>query len=144
MTNPHDPSLRTLAGRCNCGAVHYAVPDAFAYAGNCHCTNCRRATGSAFKPFGGIQREHFRVTRGEDQLLRYGEPDGHDARCQVCGSLLYSIVREGAYVHVALGSLTDAPTVRPTSHIFVGSKAPWYTIGDDLPQHVGHEGADPA
>jgi len=142
MTNPHDPPRRTLAGRCGCGAVHYTVPDAFAYAANCHCANCRRATGSAFKPFGGILRGQFQVTQGEDQLMRYGEPQGHDARCKVCGSLLYSIVREGEYVHVALGSLTDAPTLRPTAHIFTGSKAPWYTICDDLPQHVGHEGAD--
>jgi hypothetical protein len=56
----------------------------------------------------------------------------------VCGSLLYSVVREGAYVHVALGSLVDAPSIRPTEHIFVGSKAPWFEITDDLPQHEAH------
>jgi hypothetical protein len=43
-------------------------------------------------------------------------------------------VRDGAYVHVALGSLVDAPSLRPTAHIFVGSKAPWFEITDDLPQ----------
>jgi hypothetical protein len=43
-------------------------------------------------------------------------------------------VREGAYVHVALGSLVDAPSIRPTAHIFVGSKAPWFEITDNLPQ----------
>jgi len=53
----------------------------------------------------------------------------------VYGSLLYSVVREGAYVHVALGSLVDAPSIRPTKHIFVGSQAPWFEITDDLPQH---------
>jgi hypothetical protein len=56
----------------------------------------------------------------------------------VCGSLLYSLVRDGQYVHVALGSLVDAPTTRPSCHIFVGSKAPWFTITDDLPQYEGH------
>jgi hypothetical protein len=45
------------------------------------------------------------------------------------------VVREGQYVHVAMGTLIDAPSIRPTAHIFVGSKAPWYTITDDLPQH---------
>jgi hypothetical protein len=44
-------------------------------------------------------------------------------------------VRDGAYVHVALGSLVDAPGIRPTAHIFVGSKAPWFEITDDLPRH---------
>ena len=48
------------------------------------------------------------------------------------------MVRDGAYVHVAMGSLVDAPTIRPTAHIFVGSKAPWFEITDDLPQHDGY------
>jgi len=43
-------------------------------------------------------------------------------------------VRDGAYVHVAMGSLANEPTIRPTDHIFVGSKAPWFEISDDLPQ----------
>jgi hypothetical protein len=42
-------------------------------------------------------------------------------------------------VHVAMGTLVDDPTIRPTCHIFVGSKAPWFTIADDLPQYEGHE-----
>ena len=62
----------------------------------------------------------------------------HDTRCGACGSLLYSVVRDGAYVHVALGSLVDAPSIRPTKHIFVGSKAPWFEITDDLPQFEEH------
>jgi hypothetical protein len=45
------------------------------------------------------------------------------------------VVREGKYVHVNLGSLIDAPSIRPTAHIYVGSKATWHTITDDLPQH---------
>jgi hypothetical protein len=44
------------------------------------------------------------------------------------------VVRDGEYVHVAMGSLVDAPGIRPTHHIFVGSKAPWFQITDDLPQ----------
>ena len=58
----------------------------------------------------------------------------NDTRCRTCGSLLFSVVRDGAYVHVAMGSLVDAPTIRPTEHIFVGSKAPWFEITDGLPQ----------
>jgi hypothetical protein len=44
----------------------------------------------------------------------------------------------GAFVHVAMGTLVDAPGIRPTRHIFVGSKAPWFTITDDLPQYAEH------
>ena len=34
-----------------------------------------------------------------------------------------------------MGTLVDDPTIRPTEHIFVGSKARWFTITDDLPQY---------
>jgi hypothetical protein len=66
----------------------------------------------------------------------------HDAHCNRCGSLLYSIVRDGAFVHVAMGTLVDNPAIRPTAHIFVGSKAPWFTITDGLPQYQGHVVSD--
>ena len=123
-----------FAARCS-----YAVADAFEYALNCHCSNCRRATGAAFKPFAGIARDKFSVTRGDDDLMIYGDADaGHDVHCGRCGSLLYSVVREGAFVHVAMGTLVDDPSIRPKAHIFVGSKAPWFAITDDLPQYLGH------
>ena len=125
---------RMLTGKCECGAVRYRVADAFLYAGNCHCSNCRASTGSAFKPFAGIEREKLEVVEGADRLLVWGDDDANHTRCGICGSLLYSVVRDGAYVHVAMGSLADDPTIRPTNHIFVGSKAPWFEITDDLPQ----------
>ena len=115
------------------------MPDEFEYAMNCHCSNCRAATGSAFKAMAGIERDQLQLVSGADRLLVVGEPSGaHDVRCQSCGSLLYSVVRDGQYVHVAMGSLQDPPTIRPTHHIFVGSKAPWFEITDSLPQHEGY------
>ena len=65
----------------------------------------------------------------------HGEEKLNDTRCASCGSLLFSVVRDGEYVHVAMGSLVDAPSIRPSEHIYVGSKAPWYEITDDLPQN---------
>lgn len=127
-----------LNGSCLCGAARYEVADEFAYALNCHCSNCRRATGAAFKPFAGIARDKFRVTQGDDALMMFGEAKAHDAHCRVCGSLLYSVVRDGAFVHVPMGTLIDTPSIRPSAHIFVGSKAPWFTITDDLPQYREH------
>jgi hypothetical protein len=128
-----------LHGKCECGAVRYRVADEFRYAANCHCSNCRAATGSAFKPFAGIEREKLEVTDGAERLLIWGDDENNHTRCGVCGSLLYSVVRDGAYVHVALGSLADEPRIRPTEHIFVGSKAPWFEITDELPQREEYD-----
>ena len=130
---------RMLVGECECGAVRYRVADAFLYAANCHCSRCRAATGSAFKAFAGIERSKVEITKGMDTLLVFGENDLNDTRCGTCGSLLFSVVRNGEYVHVAMGSLVDPPSIRPTEHIFVGSKAPWFEITDDLPQAEEYE-----
>jgi hypothetical protein len=129
---------RNLTGRCECGAVRYRVAEAFRYAQNCHCSRCRAATGTAFKAFAGIERDKLELTDGAERLLVVGADELNDTRCGACGSLLFSVVRDGAYVHVAMGSLVDAPTIRPTAHIFVGSKAPWFEITDDLPQFEEH------
>jgi hypothetical protein len=145
MIDSENATDRTLAGMCLCGAVHYTVADEFVYAANCHCSNCRRATGSAFKPFAGIERSKLRITMGEENLMIFGDENGNDTRCKVCGSFLYSVVRNGTFVHVAMGTLIDDPAIRPTKHIFVGSGARWFTIVDDLPQHEEHVvGAGPA
>ena len=140
MSDPVRAGAQKLAGECFCGAVGYVVADEFLYAANCHCSNCRSATGSAFKPFAGIEREKLALAKGAGNLLIVGDEEAHDAHCKTCGSLLYSLVRDGAFVHVAMGTLTDDPTIRPTHHIFVGSKAPWFTIADDRPQHQEHAG----
>jgi hypothetical protein len=109
------------------------VADEFEYALICHCSQCRRVTGSAFKPFGGIPRAKLKVTQGRIKI--FGDVMTHDAHCLACGSLLYSIVREGTTAHVTYGTLDDAPTLAPQAHIFVAFKAPWYEIRDSLPRH---------
>jgi hypothetical protein len=129
---------KQLSGTCFCGDVQYAVLDDFEYAMNCHCSRCRRATGSAFKPLAGIRRSSLEISKGADSLLIFGEQEAaHDVHCMRCGSLLYSVVRNGAYAHVSMGTLLDTPAIEPMMHIFVASKAAWYEITDDLPQHAG-------
>jgi hypothetical protein len=125
-----------LRGRCGCNAVAYEVSDEFVAAFNCHCSNCRATTGSAFLPWGEIEREKLRVTKGEESLRLLGDAEAiHEARCGECSSLLYWTSHGGTYVRVPYGTLIDAPALKPTAHMFVGSKAPWHEILDDLPQH---------
>ena len=75
-----------LEGRCECGTVRYRVADEFLYAANCHCSQCRAATGSAFKAFAGTARDKLELTDGRDELLVYGEDDLNNTRCGACGS----------------------------------------------------------
>jgi hypothetical protein len=79
---------RTLQGNCLCGEVRYTVADEFTYALICHCSQCRRATGSAFKPFGGIERAKLEVVSGRVRI--FGDVMTHDAHCKTCGSLQHA------------------------------------------------------
>ena len=124
-----------LRGRCACTTVAFEVADEFAASYICHCSNCRALTGSAFLPWGDIEREKLTVTRGAEALLVEGDPDAsHGVRCRKCYSLLYWTPRDG-YFRVPYGTLVDEPALKPMGHMFVGSKAPWHEILDDLPQH---------
>jgi hypothetical protein len=92
--------------------------------------------GAAHAPWGEIEREKLTVTEGTDSLSVLGDAHGnHAMRCRDCGSLLYWTLRDGTYVRVPYGTLVDEPSLKPTAHMFVGSKAPWHEILDDLPRH---------
>jgi hypothetical protein len=79
------------------------------------------------------------VTKGVDSLMVIGTAKAdHAVHCESCASLLHWTVRNGTYVRVPYGTLIDEPTLKPTAHIFVGSKASWHEILDDLPQHDEH------
>jgi hypothetical protein len=125
-----------LRGRCACNAVAYEAADEFVAAFNCHCSNCRALTGSAFLPWGEIERGKVRVTMGRrcaaDERRCRRRP-----RDPLRGVPLASVLDSacGASVRVPYGSLVDEPALKPTAHMFVGSKAPWHQITDDLPQH---------
>ena len=90
MTGSETSNARMLIGECYCRAVRFEVADAFSYAMNCHCSNCRRTTGSAFKPFAGIAQDKLRIVRGGDQKMIFGDDTTHDAHCGRCGSLYSS------------------------------------------------------
>lgn len=127
-----------LRGGCLCGAVGYEVGDRFRYAAYCHCSRCRRRTGSAFSVFGGIETDALAVTHGAEHISIYESTNVFNRFCSLCGSQLFSVFRNGEMVHVQLGTLIDPPSIRPTEHIFAASNADWHEIADALPQHAGY------
>jgi hypothetical protein len=128
--------LGTLQGQCSCGHVRFSVENTFEYAFFCHCSRCRIRTGSAFAAIAGIGIDKVQVTAGSDDLLIEGEcSDGYGARCSRCHVFLFAAVRERQYMHVSLGVLQGTPNHLPDHHVYVGSKAPWFEITDELPQY---------
>ena len=124
----------TIKGGCLCGTVRYEIAGAFAGAGNCHCSMCRKAHGAAFATWAFVDPDEFRWTSGEDSIAAYrSSPQRERLFCSKCGSPL-AASHSGKISEVVLGAVDGDPAVRPREHIFVGSKAPWYEITDELAQ----------
>lgn len=123
-----------LRGRCSCNAVGFDVADEFVAAYNCHCSNCRAMTGSMFLPWGEIERDKIQLNSPDQAIQVVGDPDaGHALACARCLSLLLWTVG-GGWARVPYGVLVDEPTRKPAAHMFVGSKAAWFEIHDQLPR----------
>ena len=139
--------MAKLRGSCLCGGVRYEITGPLVGPGNCHCSMCRKQHGAAFRSRARVQLTDFKWVQGED-LVRFYEssPGTRRGFCSVCGSPMANRIATNAVtggfnlagatemIGVQLGSLDDDPGVSPQVHVFVASKAPWFTITDDLPQ----------
>jgi hypothetical protein len=125
-----------LTGSCLCGGIKYAISGELFEALNCHCSMCRKAHGAAFRSRARVRAADFRWVAGENLLTFYeSSPGNHRGFCRICGSpMLTRFDGNTAVFSLPLGTLDDDPGVRPRAHVYVGSKAPWFTISDDLPQ----------
>jgi hypothetical protein len=125
-------------GSCLCGSVSFVITGEPLRAMNCHCARCRKARSAAHASNLFISADSLRFTRGEDMLQSFKVPDAQrftQVFCRVCGSSMPRVDHSRNVAVVPMGGLDDPPPMRPQAHIFVGSKAPWYEITDDLPQY---------
>ena len=128
-----------ITGSCLCGGVRYEIEGKIGPALNCHCSTCRKATGAAFRSRVAVPSENFRWVSGEDLLTRYeSSPGTKRTFCRICGATMVSMFDANPKtLGLPMGTLDDDPGLRPSFHVFVGSKAPWFEITDDLPQFDG-------
>ncbi len=125
------------AGACLCGAVRYEIDGPFRTMQHCHCSICRKHHGTLFATFVSAPLDGFRWLSGEDNITRYATSEQFDRPfCNTCGSAVAMPAPALGLVFAPAGTLDGDPGIRPQGHIFVGSKASWYEITDDLPQYA--------
>jgi len=123
-------------GVCLCGAVEYQFTAPFTMMMHCHCSMCRKHHGAAFATFVAAPHSAFRWVRGEDAIGTYRSSErGARSHCRQCGSVAPLLMPESGLAIAPAGNLDADPGIRPQGHMFVDSKAGWYTITDSLPQH---------
>ena len=126
-------------GSCLCGRVQYEYDGEIDEISLCHCSQCRKAQGTAFAAVAPVRAERLNFTQGQQCLKAFrATPEKERVFCAECGSPLYSARDDLPEVkRLRLGTL-DTPVVASKQyHAFVASKACWFEIKDDLPQHRG-------
>jgi hypothetical protein len=123
-------------GSCLCRSVRYEISGELGEFGYCHCTSCRKASGSAHAANAPVERSAFRLTSGTEDLREFESSPGKlRVFCGRCGSPIYAYLRANTdVIRVRLGSLDTPFTKQPRVHTWVSDKAPWEPIADKLPQ----------
>ena len=122
-----------VRGTCLCGDIAWEA-ESLELVVYCHCSVCRKITGSSFASSGSALERDFRWLRGQEGARRYESSPGLFRRfCGRCGSTVPNEPVEERFF-LPLGNLDGDPGVRPFAHLFTGSKAPWYDISDALPR----------
>jgi hypothetical protein len=127
-----------LKGSCLCGSITYQVDGDIDTVIQCHCKKCRKASGTAYGTNAPIPTESFHLLTGKDTMGKFmSTPDLARHFCRNCGSPIYSQrISMPEVMRLRIGSLDTPISVKPAFHIYVGSKAEWDDIHDDLPQHL--------
>jgi hypothetical protein len=128
-----------ITGRCLCGVVRYEIDGKISSTWLCHCSKCRRTTGSAFHAGAICRAENFRWVAGEASIREFEESPGYKVRfCSRCGTPVPAQLAGSDRTFLHVGGLDGAPNTKLSHHIFTGSKACWWEITDGLPEYEEH------
>jgi hypothetical protein len=125
-----------IRGGCLCGGVRFEVAGAALSMSSCYCSRCRKAYASPVGTVVVVNRSDFTYLEGKELIVPFqSSPRVNRPFCSRCGSRHPILEEWDPLVGIPAGLLDDDPGVRNTAHIFVGSKARWWEIRDDTPQH---------
>ncbi|MBL1270859.1 MAG: GFA family protein [Oceanospirillales bacterium] len=129
------------SGSCLCGGIQYEIAGNLSDVYNCHCSMCRKLHAAAFRTCAKVPAVDWRIVRGKELLKTYeSSPGEFKVFCVNCGSSIHTKFDSNPEVYaLPLGTLDTDPGVRADRHVFVGSKAPWFEITDDLPQFIEND-----
>lgn len=126
-----------IRGSCNCGQITFEAEGEVSDVYVCHCSICRRATGSNGIAVVIVANERFRWTSGEENISSWSKPGADWAMsfCRTCGSPLPG-ADDNENMFLPAGLIHEGgERLAVAHHIWVDSRAVWDEIGDAGRQH---------
>lgn len=114
-------------GSCLCGAVRFVIDGNFEGFFLCHCSRCRKDTGSAHAANLFAQAAKLTFLSGEDHVRVFDLPETRHGKafCATCGSALPRLQGDGTSLLVPAGSLDTPVDIAPNAHILWADRANW-------------------
>jgi hypothetical protein len=142
MPEQRDKPQTSIHGSCLCGAVRYTASGEAVRFYHCHCSRCRKAsgTGHASNLFlkGTLQWDS-----GEELVQHFKLPEAErftNSFCKICGGRVPRMIEAMGMVFIPAGSLDEEPTIQPQARIFVGSRAGWSCEQGTIPEFEAYPG----
>ena len=133
----------SINGSCLCGTVKFELTPPSAVFRYCHCSRCRKATGTAHAANLFVPKSQFRWVAGESKLKKFDLPGAKRfavAFCTECGTRMPHQVTGMENMLIPAGVLDGEPDRQPDGSIFWGSRAGWFVETPDLPKHDEYGG----
>lgn len=127
---------QTLTGSCLCGALKYRVSGEPARFYHCHCSRCRKSSGTGHASNLFISGGSLEWTGDTDQIRHYKLPDAKRFTrtfCNTCGGPLPREIPAFGLVFIPAGTLNEEPSIRPQARIFQDSGVSWSCSAEELP-----------
>lgn len=122
-----------ILGSCLCGELRYRLFDSPRIMNLCHCSMCRKSSGSTYGTFAHVNADDFTWLTSTSSLTRYeASPNEYRAFCLVCGSPMPYIDGDAESICIPAGSFDSDPQKAPSVELFLGSKAPWYEKNESI------------
>ena len=125
-----------FSGGCACAAIRYTCSEEPFVCYACHCTECRKRTGSAFGTSLQVPAAGLAIDRGEPRVRRRTADSGNriDVRfCGDCGTSVYAGGPARPHVRVIFGGTLDDPGWVPVqANIWTRSALPWVHLDPDV------------
>lgn len=121
---------KKYTARCACGAVTFEFDTDPAFIAECHCLDCKKASGGEAAVFFAVPESDFTLTSGTTKAFGYVAQSGKKLErnfCPDCGARLYTSNLESfpATVFVQLGSLDRPELIAPLLEMFTKRRLKW-------------------
>src|ERR1700722_14897287 len=129
-----------IKGSCLCGAVSFEIQGRLHSARYCHCTNCRKFSGTGYAAWGLAETCQIAIAPSVPKVTKFDSGGGLRVFCSACGSpLWYEPAGRPQFRGISVSAIDGGAGGGAERHVWMKSKVSWAAMSDDgLPQNQTH------